>query len=57
MSDPYFPFRNTVELYFRACANLLATAPTPPPFSQQELSMIGYYVTEIQKLLAVSTRK
>lgn len=57
MSDPFFPFRKVVELYFRSCENLLAAATVPPPFTQQELAMIGYYVAEIQDFLAVSTRK
>ena len=57
MSDPFFPFRNTVELYFRACENLIAAGTIPPPLTQQELAMIGHYAAEIQNFLAASTRK
>ena len=57
MSVSFFPFRNAVEGYFRGCENLLDAATVPPPFSQQELAMIGHYVAEIQKFLAASTRE
>lgn len=57
MSDPFFPFRKEAEIYFRSCENLLSAATAPPPFSQQELAMIGHYVAEVQKLVAVSAKK
>jgi hypothetical protein len=58
-NSPYFPYRVEVERYFRSCESLLAAtaATTIEPFSKEERAMMGYYAAEIEKILAVSTRK
>ena len=58
-NSPFFPYRVEVERYFRSCESLLAVvaATTTEPFSNEERVMMGYYVAEIEKILAVSTKK
>jgi hypothetical protein len=55
-NSPFFPYREEVERYLRSCEDLLAAATTSP-FSKEERAMMGYYVAEIQNLLANSLQK
>jgi hypothetical protein len=58
MSDnPVFAYRREIQDYLRSCEHLIAAASNPPPFTQEELAMIGYYAAEVQKILAVPTAK
>jgi hypothetical protein len=52
-------FRPEVQVYLRACEHLLVAASLPksPPFSHDEQEMIEYYLAEVGKILAVSTKK
>ena len=52
-------FRPEVEVYLRASEHLLVGASLlkSPPFSQGEQEMIEYYLNEVGKILAVSTKK
>jgi len=57
--SPFPAFRPEVQVYLRACERLLigATIPNSPPFSHDEREMIEYYLNEVGKILAVSTKK
>jgi hypothetical protein len=58
MSDnPVLTYRREIQEYLRSCEHLLAAASTPPPFTEEERSMVRYYVAEVQKILAVPTAK
>jgi hypothetical protein len=58
MSDnPVLTFRREIQDYLRSCEHLLAAATSPPAFTEEELSMVTYYVVEVQKILAVPTAK
>jgi len=56
-NSPFFPYRDEVEHYLRSCEYLLAASAITEPFSKEERVMMGYYVTEIQNLLALSPQK
>jgi hypothetical protein len=56
-SNPLLAFREEVQVYLRACGNLVAAHHTPPPFTPQEMAIIKYYMAEIGKILAVSSKK
>lgn len=51
-------FRQEVQFFLRSCEYLLSASTTPhsPPFTQDELEIIKYYVAEVEKLLAVSIK-
>jgi hypothetical protein len=54
MSDnPVFAYRHEVQTYLRACEHLLAASTVSPPLTEEERAMIGYYMAELQKILAV----
>jgi hypothetical protein len=52
---PFSAFRKEVQRYLRSCEHLVAA--TLPPFSQDELTIMKFYVAEIEKILAASTKK
>ena len=55
MSDnPVLDYRREIQDYLRSCEHLVVAASTPPPFTKEELAMVGYYAAEVQKILAVS---
>ena len=54
MSDSLLlPLRQDVQNYLRSCEHLLSAAVTPhnPPFSQDELQIVNYYVGEVAKMV------
>jgi hypothetical protein len=53
---PIVAFREEGQVYLQSCECLLDAAAISPPFSQDDVRMIGYYVAEVQNLLAVSTQ-
>jgi hypothetical protein len=58
MSDnPVFAYRREVQEYLRASEHLLAAATSRPPFTEEELAMIRYYVAEVQKIHNGSSEK
>jgi hypothetical protein len=48
------PLREEVQRYLTGCEYLLAAAPIPPPFSDEELSLIRFYLAEVGKIPSVS---
>lgn len=57
MSDnQVLAYRQEVQDYLRSWEHLLAAAAALP-FSEEELSMVGYYAAEVQKILPVTTAK
>ena len=59
MDSPLSTYRKEVQDYLRSCEYLLAamSVPTPSGFSNEELDIVGYYVAELQKTLAVWVKK
>ena len=50
-----FALREDVKRYLSGCEYLLAAASNPPPFTEEELALIKYYVAEVGKIPSVST--
>ena len=52
---PFSAFREEVQRYLRSCEHLIAA--TPPLLSPEEWAIVKFYVAEIEKILAASTKK
>ena len=58
MSDnPVLAYRREAQEFFQSAEHLLAAALSFPGYTEDEVAMIGYYLAEIQKTLAVLTEK
>lgn len=49
-----FALREEVKRYLSGCEHLLAAASNAPPFTEEELALIKYYVAEVGKIASVS---
>ena len=57
MSDnPFLSYQREVRDYLRSSEHFLAAAATSQ-LPEEELTMVGYYVAEVQKILPVSSAK
>ena len=58
MSDnPVLAYRREAQEFFQSSEHLLAAALSCPGYTEDEVAMIGYYLAELQKTLAVLTEK
>jgi hypothetical protein len=48
--------RAEVQRYLTGCEYLLAAATSPPPFSEEELELIRFYLAEVGKIPSVSAK-
>ena len=55
---PFPAFRPEVQVYLRSCEHLLGATSLlgSLPFSQGEQEMMEYYLTEVRKILAATTK-
>ena len=57
--SPLLSYSAEVQDYLRACERLLAAAAVrhKPPFSEEELQLVEYYINEVARMHAALTHK